>query len=445
MKKFRKTTFLTLVSIGMLLLTACGSDVTDTVQTEVAENDSAIEETTISEETQVTDEAEEVVEIVEPDYCFGEEMTLTRGETVNLEEGITFTLKALDYVESTDVYRADYIMVKDGEEFPGRYFIDCEGKTTLHTDVYNIHPVTFVSANDKEAVFVVSAAPEIPAPMEISGNAEDIYTTEDFEYIVGDRCNLYLEKGITFRGNIMEDLENVMAAVEKESGFEFYVENKYSAMRTTGIRELYFGKDPWPGVDEFHDKIGVYVVNQPERGLVSCSFGCAILITAEDFDIEKEGIYVLAHELSHAICDKNGERLTTKLSEGFACYMGSRVAKSLTQYPMNRQAEESYYWSFPLTLNRNTAEELFLTDFEDYVNDFKEYQYGMYFMTFLYETYGDQAFHDFLQAVNQKNDEFYTSATIEMQVEALKETVSENIFAEFGEWYEKNKSRFEAR
>lgn len=434
------------VMILALLICGCGNSGSDTEGTTVMEKDNVMSESVETEETETMEEdngeSESVVEVVEPDYYFDEEFALSLGDTVKLEEGILFSLKTLDYLEETENYRVDYIMSKDDTFYPGRFFMDKEGTTYPSIDVYNPYPITFVDVNESQAVFSVSNAPEIPAPMEISGNAEDVYTTDDFEYVAGDRCILYLDKGVSFHGNIMEDLENIMSAVEKESGFEFYVENKYSAIRTDGIREIYYEEDPWPGVDEFNEKIAVYVVNRPERHLVSCAFERAIVIVADDFDIQTEGIYAFAHELCHTINFRNGEQLNRKLTEGFACYMGARVAKSLTQYPTSDEMEESYYGTFPEKLNHSTAEELFLKEYNDYAYDFKEYQYGMYFVTYLYETYGDRAFRDLLQAVNEKNDENYTLPTNEIQVEALKECFSENIFAEFGDWYNINKDRF---
>lgn len=434
-KRFRKTKVVTLVLIGTFLLSACGTGEQNTINSTEA---IPVE----TESLEATESAAVVVEPVEPDYYFEEEFAVAVGDTVNLEEGISFTLETLDYLTETENYRVDYIMSKDGEDYPGRYFMDKEGVPFQYIEVYNIHPITLIDVNDSQAVFVVSAAPEIPDPLEVSGSVEDTYTTEDYEYVVGDRCILYLDKGVTFRGNIMADLENIMTAVEKESGFEFYVENKYSAMRISGIRESYFGVDPWPGVDEFNEKIAVYVINQPEQGYVSCAYERAIVIMEEDFRIETDGVYAIAHELSHTIHLRNGELLNRKLTEGFACYMGKRVAESLTQYPTSAQCKEAYYGTFPERLNRDTAESIFMTVYEDYAYDFKEYQYGMYFVTYLYETYGEQAFHELLQCVNEKNNENYTSATDEMQVEALKECISENIFAEFGDWYENNKNRF---
>lgn len=422
----------------------CGAN-TDMMGAETVQEQIANEGTeTLAEEIPTEEMPEE--ENNEPDYMFDEEFSLAAGESVIIGDGVKFELKSLEFIVDTSVYRVEYTLTKDENEYPGIAFWNQSEGSDFYPDVYNPYEITFVSVKggiaDLTADFQISDVREVPETMTISGNVSDTYTTIDYEYVEGDKCILYLDKDVAFKGNIIEVIEHVMDAVEDETGYEYYVDNKYSAIRTDGIREIEYGLNPWPGVDEFNEKIAVYVVNRPEDAIMSCAFERAIVLAYEDFEVETEGVYAMAHELTHTILMRNGESLNTKLSEGYACCIGGKVAEKFTEYPLSNMASEREYGSFPYQLDGTTAEDIFLTEYDDYAADFKNYQYGVYFITYLLETYGNDGFHNFLDNLNDKNADNYVSPSSEMQMEVLKETFSNEIFKDFGKWYIENSKRF---
>lgn len=385
-------------------------------------------------------------EDVEPKYQFEQMFWVAAGEKALVGDGVEFFLKELKYISDTSVYRIEYTLTKDGNEYNGYAFLEENAVADFYPDVYNPYRIRFIEVERGEenltAGFRISDVKEAPDAMTVSGKESDTYTTTDYEYVVGEKCILYLDKDVTFQGNIIQVIECVMDGIEEETGYKFYVDNKYSGVRTDGIRELYYGSNPWPGVDEFNEKIAVYIVNRPDEYFMSCAFERAVVITYFDFDLETEGVYAMAHELTHTILMRNAESLNTKLSEGYAFLIGSRVAEKFPEYPLTDMALEQSYGKFPFPLDASNAEGIFMTEYDDYVADFKNYQYGVYFMTYILESYGNGGFHDFISCLNQKNEDNYVSPTDEMIVEALKETFSDTVFEDFGNWYAQNKSRF---
>lgn len=379
-------------------------------------------------------------------YLFDEEFTLTVGEEVSVQDGITFRLEELEYFEDFNAYRLDYVMTKEDIEYTGIIWLNEDGSNELYdNEIYNMHRIQFVSADLTHATVKIPPAPQKPAPMEISGSREDVYTTTDYEYIVGDKCILYLNRGVTVKGNIMEVIENIMNTIEEETGYEYYVDTDYARSYVVNLRELYYGADPWPGVDEFYDKVAIYVasdLNEDGEPIMSTADNCSVVLAEYDFDMETQGVYALAHELTHTVFLRNAVSLNGKMNEGLACYFGRKVALQFTDFPRLYDTKENYYGTFPYTLDASTAEELFTTNYDDYVADFKEYQYGFYFLTYLMENYDTQKLHVFLDAINGKMAYYYDSPDNATLIETLKDTYSPQIFRDFGEWYQENEERF---
>jgi hypothetical protein len=387
---------------------------------------------------------ERIEENIAPDYHFEEKFSLQIGETVSLEKGITFQLVNVIYNDDGEngYHWITYKLTTKEEEFESSLSLYSDGKNEIVEEKYNPYIVNAIQVENDVVTFKVSDIPEKPKAMEVSGKKEDTYTTSEYEYIEGKKCMLYFDKGITFQGDILQMIENVMDEVEKETGYSFYPEeSKYSVLHENGIREAYYGTDPWPGLDEWNEKRAVYFVNGKNFDEPVISSGIARAICLISYDLKEDMIYAIAHEFTHTICIANGENLNRKLSEGYACYIGRKVAAKFSGYPVTNNSKECGTGLFQEELNGNTAEKIFMKDYAVEEN-YKDYEYGTYLVTYMIETYGEGAFRKFLGNLNEKTRDDYMSPDNEMQKETLKETFSEEFFHDFGVWYQSNSSRF---
>lgn len=411
-------------------------------------------------ETEILDES------TEENYILGKEFTLKLNETVDVEGLFEITL-----IDRYDMY--------DGGE---------EGKTqiTINGETYTMFIGLSENNNDKhyprmigntvlpykvevkeftdEGPVVICSERVFPEPLVLSGNSEDVIVTDDYEYVIGEKCNLFIDKGCTISGDTLVIIENIMTELENESGLKFNNESVYSQV-PDDLGRNYFDDEYWNDYNRYgKDNINIYLINISEDdNRISCANNRACVLMNDDYNFKEYGIGTAAHEIAHVLQGSNFESFDTKITEGFAVYWSLKMIGAFPEYQLSEESlhadeTEKYYYFGTSELNEDTAEELYMTEWDRSEGN-QPYEYGFGLMTYLYETYSLEKVNEFFQILSDRlmNErlkdpsgkqlwEVYKFApdswSYEIDGEELKNFFGEDVFKAFGKWYRENEKRF---
>lgn len=276
----------------------------------------------------------------------------------------------------------------------------------------------------------------------LSGNSEDVYVTEKPEYIETDNFILFLDKGITVKGNTIELIQNLYDKVEETTGLKFnekkYIDDKSSYEYTC---HTYFYEDSFKGMRLMDEKIIICVVD--EKKAAPYNFIHEIIINPIDLEIEEGEGYALVHEMIHSAHLTNGSSFWTPLTEGYATYMTDMVIKNSKDLKFNFNSQNNYSF-YETEITKENAKSEFIREKDD---SFENYLYGYRFVTYLHEVYGENIFHEILKngIKNPYDDEQYGIVDFdgEQTAKLIIKTTSENVFEDFAVWLKENSARFE--
>lgn len=387
-------------------------------------------DTNLSAETYTIEEVKEPITLA---AGFDENFVIKLNETLYVgREDISI------YVSSIfeDEYGVDfsYILTIDGQRYKGNGFYGYFVKPSVSQEVFTENRVRLVAADKESVTLQITETTQIKEPMVLSGNAEDVYVTTQPEYVVKDNTILFLDEGIKVYGNTMELIETIFMLAEKETGFKLENESAYADIRSNGPAWL-FGADVFAGVDPAVEKYHIYVV--PSEKCSPCAPGYCMVINPIDLEIAAgEGMAIL-HEHIHNLHMANGVSMDRTMDEGYATYMTGRVADRDEVIPFNFDAKMNYS-GYNKEITKANAEEEFSVIAED---DWEEYLYGYRFMTFIFETYGEDIFKNILATANVSN--YNMGIDAENMAPIVKKHTSETVFEDFADWLSKNKRRFE--
>ena len=312
-------------------------------------------------------------------------------------------------------------------------FIGCE-KTP---DV--IEATTAVSSSDipetEATTTVAETDAQIPTEklITLSGNADDKFIADEYCYAEGERVVIYFEEGVEVRGDMIKIAEQVMSELEDYTGL------KYSRnFRGNRFFPIYFFEPEmkiFKNVNSDFKKVNIYVVDLGKSLAYANDKGC--VVESEDFDFDESSWQTLYHELSHVLHMKNGVTIGSTLSEGFAIY---------TKYETMKKSKKASWSTVQYFGNDKIGADILSKENAgfQYVFDEREpnYQYGFRFVTFICETYGDDAI---IKIINDATEERFDSTIYDMETENFKETneqmikiikrnTSDDVFVKFAEW-----------
>lgn len=368
------------------------------------------------------------------------EVTVNQGDKILFENDITLLMKMIDRVEHEYFWgtRMEYTVTVGEEEYSEIYFLDDNGTVDLMAEAYNPYPVKFKVAETGEVKVQIMNQPEMPPALELSGNAEDVYVSENYEYIEGNNYIIYLDKNVKVKGDLVKNLEIVMAEVENQTGYKFDVQNEYTDIIVHGMREQYFEEGAFEGIDPYHEKIAIYVSHQGVYAGISGTRYLVIDPTVLDFNSSDAG--TLVYDLCQVIAYRNGTQLSTKMDRGYAFFMAERVMNNLDEFSMNFYRYYRSYNTLREAIPASKAEALYLGEY-DIVNS--EADYGYRFMHFIHQEYGEEVFHNLLAMVSERNGNIYDIVNSELELDCIKAVTSEDVFEKFGEWHGANRNYFE--
>lgn len=437
MKTSKKIKGLILAGVLSLALVGCGNQAQEAgessqVQESTGVTNAANEAESISESTQVQEEVQ--TPPVELAAGFDEEFVLKPGEKLYIgRDDVSISLEKMDY----DEYGTSFIYTLSiaGKEIRGFGFAGTQIENQINQDEFTENRVCCIGAEkDKNVTLLITSGTEVPAPLVLSGEAKDEYVTTKPEYVESEEMVLFLCEGAKVYGNTMELLEKLIRIAEKESGL--YMENDTSFAQISGnATDWLYGQDVFPGVDKENEKFHVYVVEYDVGS--PCALGYGVVLNPMDLEIEAGEGYVMLHETLHCLHNRNGVQMDSIMDEGFTTYLGGRICDKDEELFFNFDATLNYSY-YDKEITKENAEEIFLAEKED---NWESYLYGYRFMTFLYETYGEDIFRNILKDASQGGNGSL-SLSREETAKYVKKNTADTVFEDFAVWLEKNEARF---
>lgn len=283
--------------------------------------------------------------------------------------------------------------------------------------------------------------------IELSGDKNDSFVTEEACYAVTENAILYFSEGVTVRGDIGECAEKKLADVERITGLDFKVkvESEYDIQPAI---DLYFGEGNFEGLNADNTYVNILIVNLENDEIEWADHNHALL-DDEDLYFEAEVSNVAHHELIHVVFLNNYVDLGATLDEGIAEFYTEKLMK---EYKNQTWSWVQYY--FPYDFDDSSilnGKDGFECNFVNEENRSYHYTYGLFFVHFLYETYGENILNDIGKAAtDDKFDSSYDpndESTIKADDEQLKNIIisvtEDDVFEKFAQWYKDNLSRLQ--
>ncbi|MBO4668969.1 MAG: InlB B-repeat-containing protein [Lachnospiraceae bacterium] len=303
-----------------------------------------------------------------------------------------------------------------------------------------------------------------------SGKHEDIFVTDKYYYYEGEKFFVFFDKDLKIPGDLCDNIALVMDQLEEETGLSFDYPEKVPSMSL--VRDSFFGEDdPWRYI-EGGKKVFIYLVADREgAGYISVSGVSGRYITIVMYELFSDELwnsvpdfrdnpwrladyisyYIFAHELAHTLTSRYHPGLTSIISEGSADYYAERVSRALKDRSEDFQKSYENFEKVQKStkiakkITPQTAEDIFLVDFEDvdHANRGDEYTFGRMFFEFVTERYGDSFLKDFLAGAKERRLRSMSSDPPARETgrhaQLVKDLAGEDVFTEFGKWYQSGK------
>lgn len=294
--------------------------------------------------------------------------------------------------------------------------------------------------------------------IELSGNRDDRFLTTEYCYLRSDKYVMFFEKDLSIPGDFKEKVDLVVDEVEKTIGLPF----NYVYYVPDRMYYDIWGYNPWEGI-ELNKRIAIYVcVDRKDEAYVSSANGEVVNVfeydlysdelwnsvpSYRDNSWRRRGFFdyaVMAHELTHVLTDRYSN-MTWAMTEGMADYVAEVVMERLQD--TSEDFKKSYEYMYLSTkiakkVTANNAESIFADDFSDYamVDRTDVYTFGRLLCEFLAENYGENFMKDYIMAIERVSKKLnYGNMTQEdrqMLADKLKETFGDDVFTNFGAWYQ---------
>ncbi len=290
------------------------------------------------------------------------------------------------------------------------------------------------NGNETSEVITENSATKIT----LSGKSDDIFVAEADCYTENDEIVMYFQKGITIKGDMLEIANKVMNDLCETTGFHF--NKNYDSGEMYEFMDMYFAPGIFAEINSDELKINILVVNLGDA--VEWADGNNAILDQSDFDYDNGGYATLYHELSHVLQFRNGVNLGSMMDEGFAAYTENK-----TRLSHNIPAWTAAQYYFPAEFDESLisgGEETFSYMFDE--SD-ANYQYGFRFITFLYETYGEDIYADILaeatkmnfsSGYDENNKETSIKANSKQLLKIIKSVTTKNVLSDFIQWYNDN-------
>ena len=264
-----------------------------------------------------------------------------------------------------------------------------------------------------------------------SGDPNEVIIFDANSYYEGDRYFLFFEKGTKVYGDVALKIEDIMDTLEDMYSMSFT--NQYVDY-DDDWRDFYFGGS-FHGINADCSKINILIQDYVNDGRIEWAWYNEVMLFDEDLDPEYNEISAVYHELTHVLRMRQSASMGDIFEEGVALNSQYKVAK------MRNEAEYNI-WSYIRDenfLNAYDESEIFADPVQAYINcetgdrsiDQPEYQFGIRFVTFLIEKYGDDVIAK-ISSVAAKYE--FDQDDVNTIMSIIKEATSEDVFNEFAQW-----------
>ena len=377
------------------------------------------------------------------DAFFGDEVCLKKGDTKVIgDEKISFAFNS--------IYPSGNLgctFVNDGNELEVTVITEESSAYLLYDRYIKDYKLELIKYDSEKIYIKITkrSADDIKKPMAISGKASDHYTTTDYEYVESENIIMFLPKGFTFDGNILNAYEDQMKSVEKNAGLKRkWHEASYSGFQNT--QNYIYGSEAanvFDGVDYEFKKLHIYINNMHPCCTADREYYNYIIMDQNALDINNpESVEsTFMHEYTHFVHLTNGPSFNPILNEGFASYIEMKTLREYTDVS-EEYFHDNYYYSYLVDegdLTEENAEKIFIDGYPDGPEHTKEYSYGCILMEYLHQTYGSDTFiklfdeGDVLLKEQLKNS-IWSDLSGENSAKLLKKVYSDNIFKDFVKW-----------
>lgn len=386
-----------------------------------------VKEDTVSKEQD--ENVKETVKNVIGKVAFDTDFTLKPGQGICVGQEDIF-VEMLDCSYDAEYFWFSYKLTIGDQVFEGEGGGSETVGCTITQKEFTKNRIVYVSGNDVDGMTLQLTADTVaPSPLVISGNAADEYVTTKPEYIVADDFILFLDKDMKVKGDIMKQIEQIFGLVEQETGLKFKNDSVYASK--VGYDDQWLYDNAFAGVDPKCEKFHIYAVADEKSS--PCSMTKAIILNQTDLNVaEGEGMAIV-HELVHSVHSANGVMMNSIMTEGYATYITGQITKKSKDIPFNFDADVNYGY-YDVVITPENAEEEFLKEYDDGWN---YYLYGYRFMTFLYETYGEDIFRNILTDATESAGAFNDMVESEELIPIIKKNTSDTVFEEFATWLSK--------
>ena len=290
--------------------------------------------------------------------------------------------------------------------------------------------------------------PEDPKPedeekkeqkIELSGNPDEVIVTDVNSYYESKRFFLFIEKGCKIHGDIAVKLEGIMDELEEMYSLSF---TKRFFDGDTDWRDFYFDGG-FQGINEDCEKINIIIIDDKNDGSIEWASNNIVMLFDDDLNPESQYTDVIYHELTHVLRLNQSQHMGDIFEEGLA---------TNSQYRLS-QKHNLEVWSI-FIYTRDDAmidpfdESVIIKDAEQAYRDIeaaerdiyqKEYQYGIRFVTFLIEEYGENVIKDICDIAEASNLQY---GDTDMVISIIKQATSEDVFEKFSAWLPEGWDRF---
>ena len=267
--------------------------------------------------------------------------------------------------------------------------------------------------------------------IEFSGDPDDVVVIDVKSYYEGEKFVLYLGEGCKVHGDIAIQFATIMDEIENWYGLKYA---DYTFQGDSDWREFYYD-GAFQGINTDCSKVNILLRVDPQNGEVECASSNMTVLFDEDMDPENGNIDIAYHELTHVLRLRQSNSMGDIFEEGVATYTQYKYAmeKHLPMWPVYIYTrDDSWLYPFDESVIFADAEQAF-RDIENSERDIyqKEYQYGIRFVYFLIEEYGDGVIRDISMAAKKNNLEY---DDVDQTIRAIKEGTSEDVFERFSAW-----------
>ncbi len=275
--------------------------------------------------------------------------------------------------------------------------------------------------------------------IEFSGDPDDVIIVDANSCYEGKKFFLFIEEGCEVHGDIAIKLADIMDELEKMYSLSY---QDYDDKGDSDWREFYFDGG-FQGINTDCKKVNILIVNDPEDGSVEWASHNVTMLFDDDMDPDNNMLDVAYHELTHVLRLRQSECMGDIFEEGIATYSQYHMAKDRNEKIWNiyiYTRDDGFINPFDESVILKDAEQAY-RDIEGSERDSyqREYQYGIRFITFLIEEYGQDVIKAISSEALKSN---LTYGDIDMQINIIKKATSEDVFERFASWLPDGWDRF---